>query len=232
MVLIYWRPLQCNCEIAQNLLWPAARWIVRNCNNASGKIVCSIWPFCKVECVSRISLFYPLHLPTLVNTLFRSGNNFITSLVISMFSLEPFAWVAWRHNPRRAQWLYYEYVRCTCPWIFKHDKRARNGETDRACAKLQTVKLFLERQIGVTNVLRRLDKLSTRCQGLYLYVITSFMGSVTALKREELFFPNGNNFIKTASTRFLHCFHILTSKMMGTFNFIFTLKQIGWQTRL
>jgi len=144
----------------------------------------------------------------------------------------PFAWVAWRHNPRRAQWLYYEYARCTCPWIFKHDKRARNGETDRACAKPQTVKLFLERQIGVRNILHRLDKLSTQCQGLYIYVMASFMGSVTALKREELSFPNGNNFIKTASTRFLHRFRILTSKMMENFNCIFTLKQIGWQTRL
>jgi len=58
------------------------------------------------------------------------------------------------------------------------------------------------------------------------------MGSVTALRREELFFPNGNNFIKTASTRFLRRFRMQTSKVMGKFNFIFTLKQIGWQTRL
>ena len=108
----------------------------------------------------------------------------------------------------------------------------RNGEIDRACAKFQTVKLSLERQIRVTNVLRRLDKLSTLCQGLYIYVMVSFIGSVTALKREELSFPNGNNFIKTASTRSLHGFRVLTSKMMGTFHFIFTLKQIGWQTRL
>ena len=148
------------------------------------------------------------------------------------FVLNPFAWVAWRHNPRRAQWLIIKYVRRTCPWIFKHDKRARNGETDHACAKLQTVKLFLERQNGVRNVLHRSDEVSMQCQGLCIYVMTCFMGSVTALRREELFFPNGNNFIKTASIRFLRRFRIQTSKVMGKFNFIFTLKQIGWQTRL
>lgn len=33
--------------------------------------------------------------------------------------------------------------------LFKHDKRARNGETDHTCAELQTVKIFLGRQARI-----------------------------------------------------------------------------------
>ena len=44
--------------------------------------------------------------------------------------------------------------------LFKHDKRATNGETDRTCAKLQTVKIFLGRQARNWKVLHRIDKFS------------------------------------------------------------------------